>query len=72
MTSHALPSSHILDDDETPAAALPAPTNKPPLMRRLYDAMIEAQTRRAAREVDRMLGRGTFARAMRDEWPPER
>jgi hypothetical protein len=71
MATHALPSSHILDDDDAPAAP-PARTEKPSLMRRLYDAMIEAQTRRAAREVDRMLGRGTFARAMRGELPPER
>jgi hypothetical protein len=66
MATHVLPSSHIVDDDDAP---VPARTNKPSWMRRFYDALIESQMVRARREVDRVLGRGAFARAMRGESP---
>ena len=68
MATHALTSSHILDDEDAPAAAAPAPS----LMRRLFDAFTEAQMRRAQREVDRILGPGSLHRAQRAALPPER
>jgi hypothetical protein len=74
MATHALTSSHILDDD-APAAAALAPSLAPPqpsLMRRLFDAFTEAQMRRARREVDRILGPGSLHRAHRAELPTER
>jgi hypothetical protein len=70
MATHALPSSHILDDENAPAA--PAPSQKPSLMRRLFDAFTETQMRRAQREVDRILGPRAFQRALRAPLPPER
>ena len=71
MATHALTSSHILDDDDAPAAAALAPS-QPSLMRRLFDAFTEAQMRRAQREVDRILGPGSLHRALRAPLPPER
>ena len=53
-------------------SGLPAPSLKPSLMRRIYDAFTEAQMRRAQREVDRILGAGSFRRAIRAQLPPER
>jgi hypothetical protein len=72
MATHALPSSHILGDDEPQAAAAAAahPT-RPSLMRRCYEAFLETQQRRAQREVDRVLGSGAFRRAAQN-LPPER
>ena len=79
MATHALASSHILDDEDAPAAAALAPSlapslapPQPSLMRRLFDAFTEAQMRRAQREVDRILGPGSLHRAHRAELPPER
>jgi hypothetical protein len=71
MATHALTSSHILDDEDAPAAAAPAPS-QPSLMRRLFDAFTEAQMRRAQREVDRILGPGSLHRAQRAALPPAR
>jgi len=68
MATHALPASHVLDDDDASAPARPL---KPSLMRRFYDAVIETQRRRAQREIDRMLGSGAFARALRTRQPPD-
>ena len=68
MATHALPSSHIVDDEEAPRAA----SHKRSLMRRLFDAFTAAQMRRAQREVDRILGPGSMHRAFRGEFPPER
>ena len=70
MATQALPSSHILDDDEDDAPAA-APARISPL-RRLYDAVLESQMRRAQREIDRKLGPGALQRAMRAELPPQR
>jgi hypothetical protein len=70
MATHALPSSHIIDDDDAPAAAH-APS-RPSFLRRLYVAILIAQTRRAHREIDRVLGPGTLQRAMRAQLPPHR
>jgi len=67
MASHALPASHILDDDDASAA----PSDKPSPLRRLYDAMIETQSRRAHREIERVLGPGALARALRTRLPPD-
>ena len=54
MATHALPSSHILDEDGAPAAAhAPARVS---LLRRLYIAILVSQMRRAQREIDRKLG----------------
>jgi hypothetical protein len=70
MATHILPASGIIGDDDAPAAA-PARSGKPPLMRRFLDALIDAQSQRARREVDRVLGRGAYDRAMRGEWPAQ-
>lgn len=83
MATNVLPSPHILDDDDAPAAIprarkpaparmpaparKPAPARMPALMRRLYAAIIISQSRRAQREIDRMLG----APAFRDWRPPQ-
>ena len=72
MATHILPASGIIGDDDAPAAAAPARSGKPPLMRRVFDALVEAQSLRARREVDRVLGRGAYDRAMRGEWPAQR
>ena len=69
MSTHALPSSHILGDDD--AAVAPAPS-RPTFMRRLYIAILVSQMRRAQREIDRKLGPGALQRAMRAELPPQR
>jgi hypothetical protein len=71
LSTHALPSSDILDDEDAHSAA-PALSGKPSLMRRIFDALIEAQSIRAKREVDRVLGRGAYDRAMRGELHTER
>jgi hypothetical protein len=68
MATHALPSSHIVDDEEAPRAA----SHNRSLMRRLFDAFTEAQMRRAQREVDRILGPRSFQRALLAPLPPER
>jgi hypothetical protein len=66
MATHILPSSAILGNDDTPARS-----SKPSLMRRVIDALAVAQSQRARREVDRVLGRGAYDRAMRGEWPAQ-
>jgi hypothetical protein len=70
LSSSAL-SSHIDDEDE-PVAATIATSSQPSLMRRVYDAFTASQMRRAQREVDRILGPGSFRRALRAQLPPER
>ena len=67
MATHILPASSIIGNDDAPARS-----GKPPLMRRFLDALIDAQSQRARREVDRVLGRGAYDRAMRGEWPAQR
>jgi hypothetical protein len=69
MATHALPSSHILGDDD--AAVAPAPS-RPAFMRRLYIAILVSQMRRAQRGIDRKLGPGALRRAIRAELPPQR
>ena len=71
LSSHALSSSHIADDD-APVARTAVPSSQPSLMRRLFDAFTASQMRRAQREVDRILGPGSFHRALRAQLPPER
>jgi len=66
MATHALPAAHILDDD-APAAA----SHKPSLMRRMFDAIVEAQRRRAQREISRILGPGAL-QLMSGGEPPRR
>lgn len=58
MATRTLPSPHILDSETPPAAGV----RKPALLRRLFDAMIEAQMQRAQREIDRALGPDGVAR----------
>ena len=65
-------SSHIVDADDAPVARTSVASLQPSLLRRLYDAFTAAQMRRAQREVDRVLGAGSFRRACRAELPPER
>jgi hypothetical protein len=76
MATHALSSSalspHIADADDARVAAAPAAASQPSLLRRLYDAFMAAQMRRAQREVDRILGPGSRHRLSRAELPPER
>lgn len=62
MATHALPASNILDEEDALAAA-PEPATKVSLMRRMFDAVTEAQMRRSQREVDRILGRGALHHA---------
>ena len=73
FSSHAL-SSHIVDDvapaARTLAPSLHVPSPQPSLMRRLFDAFTESQMRRAQREVDRILGSGSFHRALPSQRPP--
>jgi hypothetical protein len=64
MASHARPTSHILDEDDTPGAAAPARVS---LLHRLFDAIFESQMRRAQCEIDRKLGPGALQRAFRSE-----
>jgi hypothetical protein len=71
MATHALPSSHILDDD-APEAAVAVFSSRHSLLRRIYDAVLESQQRRAHREIARVLGPGALAAAFRAELPPER
>lgn len=59
--THALSSSHIIDDEELPATRAATPVFRP-LLRRFYDALIESQMRRAQLELDRKLGPGALAR----------
>ena len=70
-TTQALPSSHIADDEAALFAAH-APSLKPSFMRRLFDALVEAQMRRAQREVNRILGPRALERAVFDTLPPQR
>ena len=56
MATHALPSPHILDDDDAPLASSPARPRKLSLMRRLYIALLIAQQRRAQQHINRVLG----------------
>ena len=72
MATHALPSSHILDEDDAPAAAVAHAPARVSLLRRLYIAILVAQMRRAQREIDRRLGPGALQRALRTEIPPQR
>jgi hypothetical protein len=69
--THALPASHIIIDDDDDA---PARTQAPgrSMLRAFYDALLEAQRRRAQREIDRVLGPGALAHAFAIELPPER
>jgi hypothetical protein len=59
--THALPSSHIIDDEEVPATRAARPIVRP-LLRRFYDAVIESQMRRARLELNRNLGPDALAR----------
>jgi hypothetical protein len=68
MATHALPASHIIDEEYTPAAN--ASALRPSPMRRFYDAMIEMQMRRAQREIDRVLGPDGFKHALSVKLPP--
>ena len=71
MATHALPASHILDDDDASPATTRA-SSRPSFARRFYNALIETQHRRAQREIARVLGPGVLAAAFRAELPPER
>ena len=74
MATHALPASHILDDEDAhdAAAAHAHAPARPSLLRRLYIAILVSQMRRAQREIDRKLGPGALQRALRTEIPPQR
>lgn len=52
LPAQILPASEIADD--TVAATALAP--RPSLMRRLFEAIVESQTKRAEREIARVLG----------------
>jgi hypothetical protein len=65
MATHTLPASAILDDEDAPATAHAG--SRKSILRRIYDALIESQTRRAHREIDRVLGAGAFRRALRTD-----
>ena len=57
--------------DGAPIAAVPARALKPSLPRRLFDAMVQAQTRRAEREIARLLTPDALA-ALPRRYPPQR
>lgn len=67
MATHALPASHILQDDAPARTA----SSRLSLGRRIYNAMIEMQQRRAQREIARVLGHRTLSTAFRAELPPQ-
>jgi uncharacterized protein YbjT (DUF2867 family) len=66
MATHALPASHILDNHDATDDSVRASNHGPTIMRRVYDAMVAMQQRRAQREIDRVLGTGAFSRAVLD------
>ena len=72
MATHALPASHILDDEDAHDAAAAHAPARPSLLRRLYIAILVSQMRRAQREIDRKLGPGALQRALRTGIPPQR
>ena len=72
-TTHALSSSHILTGDDaadTAPAAIASPRRRT-LLRRVYDAILESQMRRAHREIARVLGPRALSEAFRAPLPPE-
>jgi hypothetical protein len=73
QASHTLPASsitgNIVDDIACDAPARAAA--KPSLMRRLFDAIAESQSRRARRELERLLGPGGLE-ALHGQLPPRR
>jgi hypothetical protein len=76
MATHTLQAStfqasHIDDEDIAAAPAAPA-LRRPSFFRRLHDAILESQMRRAQREIDRILGPGALKHASRTELPPDR
>jgi hypothetical protein len=71
MATHALPASHIVDVEDAPAAAH-APARQRSMLRRLYDAILQSQMRRAQIEIDRKFGSGALTRAFYPGLPPER
>ena len=71
MATHALPASHILDDEDAAPATAVAHA-RVSLLRRIYIAILVSQMRRAQREIDRKLGPGALQRALRTEIPPQR
>jgi len=56
MATDALPAVFSPDRAAPDTSAL-APARRPSLLRRMFDAMVEAQTRRAEREIARLLRR---------------
>ena len=54
MATDVLPAALAGDSAAPDTTSLPA-SRKPALLRRLYDAIVEAQTRRAQRELARLL-----------------
>ena len=70
MATHALPASHILQDDDAPAAR--TASQRPSIGRRIYNAMIEMQQRRAQREIARVLGARALSTAFRAKLPHDR
>jgi hypothetical protein len=72
-TTHALSSSHILtgDDAADTAPAAIASRRRRTLLRRVYDAILESQMRRAHREIARVLGPRALSEAFRAPLPPE-
>lgn len=78
-SSHALAlspsralSTHVVDADDAPTARTSALSLQPSLMRRMFDAFTTSQMRRAQREVDRILGPGSFHRTLPSQRPPAR
>ena len=64
-------SSAGMTGDGAPIAAVPARALKPSLLRRLFDAMVQSQTRRAEREIARFLAPDALA-ALHRRYPPQR
>ena len=62
MATDALPAVFAPDRAAPDTFAL-APARKPSLLRRVLNAMVEAQTRRAEREIARLLRRPGYRRS---------
>ena len=61
MATDALPAVLAPDRAAAETSAL-APARKPSLLRRVFDAIVEAQTRRAEREIARLLRHSVYRR----------
>lgn len=73
MATHALPASRIFDEVAPQAPPHARRTSQRiTLLRRLYNAILQSQMRRAQRDIDRVLGHGALRRDFDAGLPPDR